>query len=161
MSRIFIFGMCMLLATTSQAADDTSPPYGQTGHAQVWINAGMLSRHFDRSTGYRENNYGFGAEVAISPVNSIAAGYFKNSDNLQSNYVAWMWKPWSLGPVKFGLVAGAFDGYQRVNHGRPFPAVFPLASLEYRSVGLNMTIVPNYGDRLHGAVVGQLKLRVW
>lgn len=163
MSRIFMLIMCMLFAPACLAADDasTGTGTGQYEHARIWINAGMLSRHFDQSKGYRDHNYGFGAEVAVSPVNSFAAGFFKNSDNLHSNYVVWMWQPWSVGPVKFGLVAGAFDGYQRVNHGRFFPAVFPLASIEYRSVGFNVTIVPNYGDRLHGAVVGQLKLRVW
>ena len=37
----------------------------------------------------------------------------------------------------------------------------PLLAVEGKRFGANFTVVPKYGDRLHGAVAIQLKLKVW
>ena len=153
--------LCLLFAFGSASAADVVDIPPAADHVAVWVNAGMLSRHFDRSKNFRENNYGLGFETAFSEVNSAYAGYFRNSDDRESRYFGWMWKPLTLGPVRLGFVAGVFDGYQKVNKGKWFPAVLPLASIDNQKVGVNFALVPTVGDRLHGAVVVQFKIRIW
>jgi hypothetical protein len=63
--------------------------------------------------------------------------------------------------VRAGVIVGAFDGYPRMRDGGWFPAALPAASIEYGRLGVNLTIVPTYKDRLNGAVALQFKLRVW
>jgi len=121
----------------------------------------MFSRHFERNRGFRENNYGLGAEITLSEVHSVTVGTFRNSDDQRSNYVGWIWKPLTFGPARVGAVVALFDGYPRIRNGEWFPAVFPAVSIEYRAVGVNLAFIPSYRDRLHGAFVAQLKLRVW
>nr|ALV86790.1 hypothetical protein [uncultured bacterium P11N2] len=121
----------------------------------------MISRHFDRNKNFREDNYGLGAEVAFSKTNLATAGYFRNSDDVDSSYIGWVWKPWALGPTRLGFVAAMFDGYPGVNNGGWFPAAFPVASIEYRAVGVNLILIPTIGDQLHGTFVVQFKLHVW
>ena len=153
---VFCFLTCGIVMADEPGTQD------QTGEKMaVWINAGMLSHHFERNKNYRENNSGFGAEVAFSETNSVTAGYFRNSDDVESNYLGWVWKPWTLGPARIGLVAALFDGYPRVNKGGWFPAAFPVVSLEYKAVGVNLIVIPTVGDRLHGALVAQIRLRIW
>ena len=153
-----IIGVVLSIAACTARADDSGTPPGEK---RVWLNAGMYSRHFERDKGFRGNNYGLGVEVALSQRDSIATGFFRNSDDRRSNYAAWLWKPLEFGPARIGLALAAFDGYPRVRNGGWFPAVFPVASGEYRAVGANIALLPSYGDRLHGALVVQLKLRVW
>ena len=63
--------------------------------------------------------------------------------------------------VHAGIAVAAFDGYQNVNDGGWFVAPLPLLAVEGRRFGANFTIVPTISDKVHGAVVLQLKLRVW
>ncbi len=127
----------------------------------IWLNAGLLSHHFDRNRGYREDNYGFGAQVEFTPENALMLGEFRNSDNATSHYVGWLWQPIQWGPVKLGGVAGGFDGYPLMRHGGWFAAALPMASIQEGPVGITLTVVPNYKDRLHGAIAAQFILRVW
>ena len=60
-----------------------------------------------------------------------------------------------------GVILGAFDGYPRMRNGGWFVAPLPLLAVEGKRFGANFTIVPNYGNRLHGAVAIQLKMKVW
>ena len=133
---------------------------------QVWINPGLYSHHFDSSKNFRANNIGAGVEVLIAKNHGLMVGTFINSDRARSQYIAYQWRPlhWqpaeSLG-VSAGLVAGAFDGYPRMRNGGWFVAPLPLLALEGKRLGANITVVPRYGDRIHGAVAIQVKLRVW
>lgn len=135
---------------------------------QVWINPGLYSYHFDRSKNFRDNNIGAGAEVLFTKDHGVMAGTFINSDRARSHYVAYQWRPlhWETFEsftVSGGVIAGAFDGYPRTRNGGWFLAPLPLLAIEGKRnrFGVNFTIVPNYGNRLHGAVAIQLKLRVW
>ena len=161
MMQRFVLAMCWLLTCGVAMAESPQTQNDAPGKTAIWVNGGMFSRHFERNRGFRENNYGFGVEAAFSDTNAATAGYFRNSDDVNSNYIGWVWKPWALGPAKLGLVVAAFDGYPRVNNGGWFPAAFPVASLEYHAVGVNLIVIPTVGDRLHGAVVAQFKLRIW
>ena len=154
----------MLCALNAFAAEPDSTPSpaanDDISFRSLWINAGMLSHHFDRSKGFREGNIGFGAEVGLTDDWAAYAGGFRNSDDRHSNYFGAAWRPLEWGPLRFGLIGGFFNGYQRVNHGGWFPGVLPVATLEYGNVGVNMFILPTIGDKVYGATVFQFKLRL-
>ena len=132
---------------------------------QVWLNPGFFSWHFDRSLDLREDNWGIGVEVAFAPDHAAMVGNFINSDGDRSRYGAYLWRPLHWRPygidVHAGIAVGAFDGYQRVNSGGWFVTPLPLLAAEGRYLGLNLTIVPTIEDKVNGAVVIQIKLRVW
>jgi len=155
--------LCLILGflagmSSACAADSESSP-------QVWLNAGFLSWHFQQDKDLRGTNWGFGVEVAFAPDHAAMAGNYLNSDGDRSNYGAYLWRPLHWRPygvnVSAGIALGAFDGYQSVNNGGWFIAPLPLLAIEGRRLGANFTIVPTIDDKLHGAVVLQLKLRVW
>ncbi len=127
---------------------------------ELWLNAGMYSYHYDKSQSFNNNNIGVGAEYRFSTVASITIGGFKNSNSTHSNYVGIYWQPISLGPVNIGVVGGGFNGYASTNNGGWFPAIFPAATIEGKWVGANIFFIPTIGDRIHGAVSLQLKLKV-
>lgn len=128
---------------------------------ELWLNPGFYSWHFQRDKGLNDSNPGFGAEYRFSTVASVTAGRFYNSDREYSNYVGVYYQPLAIGDVRLGIVAGGFDGYPKMRNGGWFPAVIPVASIEYKRVGLNFAIIPSYKDRLYGAFSFQLKFKVW
>ena len=154
---------CCLAITVFQTAQAGEQPMHDKGSqpVEVWVNPGFYSYHFERNKGFQDNNYGTGIQVTFSPTNSILAGGFRNSDNAYSRYAGWAWQPLELSAVKLGLAAGVIDGYPRMRNGKPFLAVIPMASIEYKAIGANITLIPRYKDKLHGAISIQVKLRIW
>lgn len=139
-------------------------PQADSDHAPVsalWLSPGIWSHHFDRSAGYREDNWGIGVQADLAHDISLMGGNFINSDRTRSHYAGAMWLPLELGFARLGLYGGAFDGYPHMRDGDWFLAAMPVASLRYGPVGVNLTLVPNYGNRLHGAVAAQFIFRVW
>ena len=128
--------------------------------SELWVNAGMYSYHYDKSQNFNNNNVGFGAEYRFSTVASITVGGFKNSDSTHSNYAGIYWQPIAVGPVNMGIVGGGFNCYSSSNNGGWFPAIFPAATIEGKWVGANIFFIPTVGDRVHGAISLQLKLKV-
>lgn len=126
---------------------------------RLWINAGFYSAHFESDKGLRNANPGLGFEYRLNEEWSATAGRFTNSNNAPSNYIGAYYQPWTVGGVKLGVVAGAFNGYPKAFNGGWFPAVIPTASLERGHWGLNMALVPPLQDRLYGALSFQLKFR--
>jgi hypothetical protein len=141
-------------------ADDLFTKIESRPLAELWLNPGLQSYHFNREKGFNNNNYGFGAEYRFSTVTSATAGRFYNSDRYYSNYAGFYYQPYAIGPVRVGAVVGVFNGYPRFHDGGWFLAAVPMLSYEYGRVGLNVAIVPSFGDKLHGAIGFQLKLKV-
>jgi len=129
--------------------------------SELWLNPGFYTFHFQNDKGLNGNNLGFGGEYRYSTTSSIMAGEFHNSDWQTTHYLGWYWHPLALGPVSFGATVSGMDGYPRVVHGGWFPAVLPVASVEYKNIGLNMVFVPNYKERLYGGLSLQLKVKVY
>ena len=129
--------------------------------SELWLNPGFYSYHFQKDKGLNNNNFGLGGEYRYSTVSSVTLGIFDNSDRQTSRYIGWYWQPLELGPVRFGAVVGAIDGYPHMLDGGWFIAVIPAASFEYKNVGANLMFVPSYKDRLYGAISLQLKFRVF
>jgi hypothetical protein len=129
--------------------------------SELWLNPGFYSYHFQKDKGFNNSNFGFGGEYRYSTVSSVTLGVFDNSDRQTSRYVGWYWQPLESGPVRFGAVVGAIDGYPNMLNGGWFIAFIPTASIQYKIIGANLMFVPSYKDRLYGAISLQLKLRVF
>jgi hypothetical protein len=129
--------------------------------AELWVNPGFYSYHFQRDRGFDDTNPGIGAEYRFSSVASVTAGRFHNSDRAISNYAGMYYQPWAIGPLRLGAVVGGFSGYPRMNNGGWFLAAIPVISTEYQRVGVNFAIVPTYKERLHGALSVQLKFKLF
>ena len=151
----------LLACTAGSALADTFETIEAAPLKEVWLNGGFYSYHFQRDKGLNDSNPGLGAEYRFSTVASVTAGRFYNSDRGYSNYVGVYYQPWKIGPVRLGAVAGGFDGYPKMRDGGWFLAAIPTASFEYKSVGVNIAIVPTYKDRLYGAISVQLKLKAF
>ena len=152
-----LFG-CYALLGTAHAADAGFAP-------QVWVNPGVISHHFDRSGDFREDNIGVGAEVLVAPAHALMLGTFINSDRTRTRYGAYQWRPlhWQPGGIKVsaGIAAGGFDGYPRYHDGGWFFAAMPVLAIEGERLGANLSIVPTLKDRVDGAIILMIKLRVW
>ena len=158
--------MCLAISSISITtyADDVVdlfyliPPESKS---EVWVNAGMASYHFDQNKNYNGSNWGGGLEYQFNYVASLTAGRFYNSDRDYSNYAGIYYQPVAIGPIKIGAVLGGFNGYPNANNGGWFPAVLPALTWEGEAVGANIFVIPTLGDRVHGAISLQLKLKLW
>lgn len=142
-------------AQSEPPALDLTPP----SDAQIWLNVGGFSRHFDRQAGHNENNVGLGIEYRTSPEISYMAGSYRNSVRKNTHFAAVNWQPWSLGGFKLGAAIGVMNGYPAVNRGGNFFAALPMATYEGRRFGVNVGLIPSMKN-VDGAVVVQFKLRV-
>jgi hypothetical protein len=142
-------------------ADDILRAVESKALAELWLNPGFYSYHFQRNKGLNDSNPGIGADYRVSTVTSLTAGRFYNSDRRYSNYAGVYYQPFAIGPVRLGAVVGGFDGYPKMHDGGWFLAAIPVLSYEYERVGVNVAIVPSYKDRLYGAISVQLKLKVF
>jgi hypothetical protein len=158
--RVICAGLMASAAIAASSAFAESGADDVTSNS-VWISPGFWSRHFDRSAGYREDNIGLGAELDFSPDLFVQAGSYINSDRARSHYAGGAWEPFERWGIRAGIYGGAFDGYPAMRNGGWFIAAFPMISMRTDRIGLNLTAIPNYGNRLHGALVAQVLFRVW
>jgi hypothetical protein len=155
---------CLLLALNSLSVADSFGPIDvivPVKKSELWLNPGLLSYHFDESKNFNAVNYGFGGEYKFSSVASLTAGTFRNSNYQQSNYIGIYWQPIAIGSMHIGVVAGGFNGYSSNNNSGWFPAMLPALTLEGKSVGLNVILIPTIGDRVSGSLSFQLKFKVF
>ena len=142
-------------------ADDVIQIIQPESKSQVWVNPGMVSYHFQTNQNLNGGNWGAGVEYRFNTVASLTAGRFYNSDRAHSNYAGMYYQPIAIGPIKIGAVIGGFNGYSSTNNGGWFPALLPALTWEGDWVGANVFVIPTVGDRVHGAISLQLKLKVW
>jgi hypothetical protein len=129
--------------------------------SQLWINPGLASYHFQQDKNFNNANWGGGLEYRFNTVASVTAGRFYNSDRAYSNYAGVYYQPIAIGPIKIGAVIGGFNGYPTTNNGGWFAAALPALTWEGDLVGANVFIIPTVGDRVHGAISLQLKLKIF
>ncbi|MES2759683.1 MAG: hypothetical protein V4693_20115 [Pseudomonadota bacterium] len=127
---------------------------------EFWLASGFGTLHFNRDVGLSGSNVGLGVEYRMRGDVAVTAGLFRNSDLESSHYLGALWQPVAFGPVRLGAVAALFNGYPRMRDGGWFPALIPVATIEYKRVGMNVGFVPSYKDRLYGGVSVQLKVRL-
>jgi hypothetical protein len=126
-----------------------------------WVDSGFATYHFNRDKDLNGANGGLGAEYKFRADLAATAGRFYNSDRQYSNYVGAIWQPYAIGPVRLGAVIGGFNGYPHMRDGGWFPALIPVATIEYKRVGVNVGFVPSYKDRLYGGISVQLKFKLF
>lgn len=166
-----LFLLSALLISNSALADKISKDEASNSdffqivkpqsQSQLWINPGMVSYHFQKDQNLNNGNWGAGLEYRFNTVASVTAGRFYNSDRDHSNYAGVYYQPIALGPIKFGAVFGGFNGYPQTNNGGWFAAAFPALTWEGNWVGANVFLIPTIGDRVHGAISLQVKLKVF
>lgn len=118
------------LCLSAWAADDS-----------LWVTSGLRSWHTNESYWhYRQNNDGIGLSYEMPHEISIVAGTYMNSDNNRTNYFGAIYNPLDFFGAQLGILGGFFSGYTSAK----FPAaVIPMASYEYKSVGINLFWVPS------------------
>lgn len=165
-SKLFLTAttaLALTLAASHIAAQDRGAPFVKERKTDVWINAGLLSYHLDRSKDYRELNYGLGAEAVLAPNHALMAGTYKNSESQRSNYLGYQYRPLHWQPagldVSAGLAVSLIDGYPSMNDKGWFIAPFPVLAIEGKRLGANFMLIPNF--KHGGAFAMQLKLKVW
>jgi hypothetical protein len=142
-------------------ADELFTRVDPAPRSEFWIDSGFATYHFDRDRDLNGRNTGLGAEYRFRDDMSATVGRFYNSDRAYSNYAGAIWQPFAIGRVRLGVVAGAFNGYPRMRDGGWFPALIPVATVEFERVGLNLGFVPSYKDRLYGGFSFQLKFKLF
>jgi hypothetical protein len=128
--------------------------------ADIWVNPGFYSHHFDKEKNLNNNNHGFGVEATVSKTYSLTAGVFENSDRKTSHYIGAYIMPFQVGALKAGAAVGAFDGYPKMQDGSWFPAVVPTIAIEGRRLGLNVYAIPKIGDKVSSALSFQVKFNI-
>ena len=162
----------LLLQTLNSSAQNSTPPDASSpedfvswvdphAKSELWLNAGMASYHFQQNQSLNGANWGLGGEYRFLTVASVTAGRFYNSDRAYSNYAGLYYQPLAIGPITLGVVMGGFSGYPAANHGGWFAAVLPALTYEGDIIGANLFIIPTIGDRVHGAISLQLKIKAW
>jgi hypothetical protein len=158
--RALLLLCCALLSTAAQAEAgpaDTFP--------QIWLNPGIYSHHFDSGKGLRNNNIGFGAEVRLASDHALMMGTFINSNSRRSHYATYQWRPlhwqWAGLDIGAGIAAGGFDGYPNYRNGGWFLAPLPMLTVEGKTFGANISVIPTVANRFDGAIAIQLKMRIW
>jgi hypothetical protein len=141
-------------------ADDLFTRVDTAPRKEFWLDSGFATYHFDRNRDLNGANKGLGAEYRFRDDLAVTAGRFYNSDREWSNYAGAIWQPFAIGPVRLGAVAGAFSGYPHMRGGGWFPALIPVATIEYERVGVNIGVIPTYKDRLYGGISVQLKFKL-
>jgi hypothetical protein len=157
--------LLFILATVTQTSNAASwGPFNLVESRpvdEIWLNPGFYSYHFDLEKDLNNNNLGLGVEYRYSTINSITAGRFHNSDRQVTSYAAWYWQPLESGPVRLGMLIGALNGYPRARNGDWFLMAIPVASYEYKNIGINLTVVPTIKDTVYGSLTLQFKLKLY
>ena len=131
-----------------------------SGGARLWAGPGFYSLHFNRNAGLKDANPGLGLQWDISPQWSLAVGRFDNSNERRSNYLGGIYMPWSWGTIRAGGVLAAFDGYPNMRDGGWFASAIPTIGFYGNRFALNVGIIPELKDRVHGAISFQLLVRL-
>ena len=167
-SRRVLVLLCAALyaaAGYAETAPEESKPQAEESKPQIWINPGIYSYHFDTSKDLRNNNIGFGVEAVLKPDHVLMAGTFINSNDARTHFAGYEWRPlhwkYSAVDISAGIVVGAFDGYPNYRNGAWFVAPLPMLSIEGKTFGVNLALIPTYANRMDGALAIQVKLRVW
>lgn len=165
MTLLKLTSVAFLLSAYTSLSSAESIPISDNAQTntinEVWFTPGFYSHHFQGDQKFNDNNLGFGIEYRYSTTYAVTAGRYNNSVRKSTNYAALVVQPLSLGPVRLGAVLGVINGYPEINNGNWFPLIIPVASYEYKNVGINLTYIPTIQDTIYGALALQLKLKIY
>lgn len=103
---------------------------------------------YDDGQKYNENNFGLGASYGYSDSIDLKLGYFDNSYNRTTTYLAAVWqKDFHYKALRISPGIGAFllTGYDGApeNAEKFQPGAMPSLSLGYKNVALNIGLFPS------------------
>ena len=164
--KTIVFLILLLSVSASNAGDLPTSVLGEGTTSQtepnLWVNAGMISYHFNREISHRDLNWGYGVQSFLSDSVSLMAGNFINSKYVRSNYAALAWQPLKWHSVRMGFEIGALNGYPAIHNGNYFFAAMPCLSIRNELIGVNIILVPYYANNMHSsAIAAQFVMRVW
>ncbi|NBX55330.1 MAG: hypothetical protein EBQ82_06265 [Betaproteobacteria bacterium] len=144
-----------------------APVWAESAEAQspseagdIWLNPGFISYHFPKEgLSFNNENSGLGIEWRQSQEVSWSGGFFHNSDWERSYYVGAYWTPWVAMGWRWGAFIGVVDGYPKMLNGGAFPFLTPVATREWQRWGVGVSLLPDYENRLHGALTVQIKYK--
>lgn len=126
----------------------------------AWVAVTVASKHIGAKPGanYNESNLGLGSEHCIGSAFGTelrgVAGFFRNSNRVDSFYFGGSATLLEIGPARVGVALVQVSGYQI----DPIPAVFPVVAFEGNRLGANVSYFPKTGSTV-SAVGLQLKWR--
>lgn len=141
-------------------------------HGEDWLTLGGVSYHLARhnkpsngteqENGYDQNevNPEIGWERRFSDYHSIGFGGYRNSENHNSLYASYGYRPIRLNQsVSAGFVAGLVTGYERYRRYGVMPVVAPVMSFEYRKnrLGMDIILIPKPPINEEAVVIFRLK----
>lgn len=160
--KVAAFGLAWMLFVSASSIQSCHAAEAEQEAASLWINAGGMSYHFDRSKQFNERNTGVGVELRLRDDVSLMTGRHINSMATMTHYVAANYQPFSVGPFKVGASVGFMDGYRLKNNGRAFFAAIPMLTYEGKHLGFNAGVIPDIpSQHVDGAVVLQIKVRAF
>lgn len=160
MNNSIAIALAMLLAAPVHAGQASSAETDGR-RSELWLASGFATYHFQSDQDLNGRNPGVGLEYRFTDAASVTAGRFYNSDRQHSKYAGMYYQPWSWHGVRLGAVIGGFDGYPKMRDGGWFLALIPVATYEYKRVGVNLAVIPAYKDRLYGGISVQLKFKLF
>jgi hypothetical protein len=127
----------------------------QTGshQSQSWIVLPVYAYHLDRGIYCNDKAAGIGLERAKSEHDRAQVAVFRNSNCEWSVEAVKCWLPFSVLSVRAGGCAGGVTGYGTA----VLPAGAFVATYERKSWGINLIVVPPFGDASPGVLWWQLK----
>lgn len=135
--------------------------YFTNARADTWITPGAVSYHLERTqddgASWNETNYGLGVEHELSDKVAIMVGAYRNSLDAWTRYAMVQYTPLQVGPVRLGAMVGVADGYGQGIQ----PALAPVATIEGKRFGVNVSFIPEVESLKTAAVFAvQLKWRL-
>lgn len=157
---LFMFFSAFSFCALAESSRGVFRKVDKTDLDEIWINPGLYSYHFNTEKQFNNNNIGFGVEYRYSTVSAVAAGRYINSMRENSSYAAIYWQPVAINRLRIGAALGVLNGYPDTRDGNWFLFAIPLASYEYKNVGINFTLIPPIADIVYSSFTIQLKVKL-
>ena len=110
-------------------------------HAETWISTSILSYHVDRTDKHNEQNFGIGVKHFVSERTLIAAGVYRNSNEIDSGYLVGGRCFYRSTHVCGGGIVGLVTGYER--HAIPMGGL--AVTVHGKTWGTSLLLFPKDG----------------
>lgn len=100
MRRFLLYALCVQM-------------YVPCVQAETWLSSSVLSYHLDRDSGKNERNLGIGIKHFVDERNVIAAGVYRNSNDIDSGYLLGGRCLYRSSYMCAGGVLGLVTGYEK------------------------------------------------
>ncbi|HYB50341.1 MAG TPA: hypothetical protein VED47_04425 [Burkholderiaceae bacterium] len=157
-SRLII-ALVILVSPLASAAQDASGSSAEAARDFFrWeIHFGGLSHHWRNDDEYNDTNPGLGVEYRPTAETGVIAGFYRNSERRDSEYLFVRYQPFHYGPFHLGAIGGVVNHYD-TNNGDFAPAAMVAASVDLGHLEIAVVAAPNVGSS-DGCISVQFGLR--